>query len=869
MPIDATLTFSLKLVKWLCKNDLVEEIQGNLEEYYLLLRTEKKSFFFVRYWYQVLHYMRPSFLQLFKLKNKGPMFNFNPKIAIRNLMNHRSTTIISLLGFVVGLTSVIFLYFYIENELNTDSFHIDKDQIYRVVRMASNNTGDVYPVSPTSGPYAGALANDFPETVQSTNRVLFERGLVTFEDKSFYEEDIVFADANFFTFFSYPLKKGNPATVLSGANDVVISQKIAEKYFGDEDPIGKILDIDAGDYKYTVSGVFDDFPTKSHLRFDMVFSIDLFDSFEWFGRWFNHGLCTYIKVNTPAEADYLESQFPDFMNKYMGEDFKRLGTQWGIKLESLGDLYFNEIRFEFPDIKHGSTVNVITLGSIALAILFIACFNYINLSIAQSYKRAKEVGVRKVLGVDQGRLIAQFLGESLVILLISVLASILLSELLKGSFNQFFDLNVIFNWQDPLVIVFFSSLFIVIVIASGLYPALLLSSFHPLKVLKTGKPALGKNIIVRKGLVILQFSMSIFLIIATSLIYMQLSFVQNRDLGFDKEAVLIIESNNAPIGENHETFKDLLKSSRFVKSVTSASGEPGGFHDNAPIEIDGIEEPVHLNTIFADTEYLKTFDISLVAGRAFDSNISSDNESVMMINESAVKSTGLSAEDIIGKKVRGSFWNLDHRIIGVFKDYHFKGLKTEIEPLVIISGDDDARIFAAKIDANNLSESVKEVEDIYKRISPNFPMSSRFLDDSIAQQYEEEAKQARIFTGFAILSIFLACMGIFGLASFSAQQRQKELSIRKVLGASVKQVIYLISNEFLVLVLISSLMAIPFSWYFVSGWLDGFAYRIELLNSWPIFLLGGAITAVVAFITIGAKTYKTAASNPSEIMRYE
>lgn len=864
----STLSLSLKLVKWLCKEELVEEIQGNLEEYHLLMSADKQSFFFIRYWYQVLHYMRPSFLQLFKLKNKGLMFNFNPKIAIRNLLNHRSTTIISLLGFVVGLTSVIFLYFYIENELNTDSFHTDKDKIYRVVRMASNNTGDVYPVSPTSGPYGGALTNDFPETVQSTNRVLFERGLVTFEDKSFYEEDIVFADANFFTFFSFPLKKGEPSTVLSGANSVVISQEIAEKYFGDEDPIGKILDIDAGDYKYTVSGVFDEFPSKSHLQFDMVFSIALFDSFEWFKVWFNHGLCTYIKVDTPAEAEYLEYQFPDFMNKYMGEDFERLGTEWGLRLESLDELYFNDIRFEFPEIKHGSIVNVITLGSIALAILFIGCFNYINLSIAQSYKRAKEVGVRKVLGVDKARLIAQFLGESILILLISVLTSIVLSELLKSKFNQFFDLNVIFNWQDPIVILFFSCLFIVIVVASGLYPSLLLSSFHPLKVLKTGKPDLGKNIIVRKGLVILQFSMSIFLIIATILIYIQLNFVQGRDLGFDKEAVLIIESNNAPIGDGFQTFKDQLRSNRYVKSVTSASGEPGGFHDNAPMEIDGVEDPVHLNTVFTDTEYLKTFDINLIAGRAFDSNIASDNESVMMINESAVKSTGLSVEDIIGKKVRGSFWNLDHRIIGVFQDYHFKGLKTEIEPLAIIAGD-EVRIFAVKIDATNLSKSVQEVEDIYKGISPNFPMTSRFLDDSIAQQYEEEEKQARIFTGFALLSVVLACMGIFGLAAFSAQQRQKELSIRKVLGASVNQVIYLISYEFLILVLISSILAIPFSWYFVSGWLDGFAYRIELLNNWPIFLLGGGITAMVAFITIGAKTYKTAASNPSEIMRHE
>ena len=861
--------FSLILIKRLCKDELVEEIQGNLAEYHQLSEGQNGLVRWFSYWYQVFHYLHPSFLQIFKLKNKGPMFIFNPKIAIRNLIKHRATTTISLLGFIVGLTSVIFLYFYIENELNTDAFHTDKDKIYRVLRLSANkNTGEVRPISPTSGPYAEALENDFPETVQSTNRVLFERGLITYGDKSFYEEDIVFVDPNFFTFFSFPLKTGDPKTVLSGANDVVISKRIAKKYFGDEDPIGKVLDVDAGDYKYTVSGVFDDLPNKSHLQFDMVCSIELFNSFDWFGVWYNHGLATYIKVNTPAEADYLESQFPAFMDKYMGEHFERFDAKWGLELEPLNELYFNNLAFEFPDIKHGDRTSIITLGSIALAILFIACFNYVNLSIAQSYKRAKEVSVRKVLGVEKKRLIAQFMGESILILLLSITISIFLSEFLRSSFNQLFDLNVIFDWSNPIVISFFSALLIVIVLSSGLYPALLLSSFNPLNVFKTGKPTLGKNVFVRKGLVILQFSMSIFLMVATILIYLQLDFIQNRDLGFDKEATLIVDSNNTPIDENFEAFKTRLRASSYVKSVTSASGEPGGYHDNARFDVQGLDESVQMYTVFTDTEYLKTFDIEVVAGRSFNKEVGSDKTAGIMLNESAVKVSGLTAEELIGRKIEGSFWDLDHRIIGVFKDYHFRGLKTEIEPMAIIAGE-DVRVFAIKIDAQDLGKSIEEVERIYKEIAPDYPMTSRFLDDSIALQYEDEQKQARIFTAFATLSIILACMGIFGLATFSAHQRQKELSIRKVLGASVKQVIYLISREFLILVALSSMIAIPFVVYFMSGWLASFAYRIELINNWPSFLVGGVITGLIAFLTIGAKTYKTAASNPSDIMRDE
>ncbi|MEM6642616.1 MAG: ABC transporter permease [Bacteroidota bacterium] len=868
MPDKPKLDFSLRLIKRFCKEELVEEIQGNLMEYRQLL-AQNNLVSRLKYWYQVLYYFHPSFLQIFKLKNKGPMFIFNPKVAVRNLIRHRSTTIISLLGFVVGLTSVIFLYFYIENELNVDAFHAEKDKIYRVIRLSeNNNTGDIRPVSPTSGPYAEALVNDFPETVQSTNRVLFERGLITYGEKSFYEEDIIFADPNFFSFFSYPLKAGNPERVLSGANDMVISQRIAKKYFGEEDPIGKTLDIDAGAYKYTVTGVFDDIPNKTHLQFDMVCSMALFDSFEWFSVWYNHGLNTYLKVNTPEEAEYLESQFPSFMDKYMGEHFERFDAKWGLELEPLNELYFNNIAFEFPEVKHGNRTNIVTLGSIAVAILFIACFNYINLSIAQSYKRAKEVSVRKVLGVEKKRLIAQFLGESIFILLVSIVVAVFLSELLRNSFNRFFDLNVVFDWLNPLVISFFIILLIVIVLSSGLYPALLLSSFNPLNVFKTGKPTLGKNVFVRKGLVILQFAMSIFLMVATMLIFLQLNYIKNRDLGFDDEAVLIVESNNSPIDENFETFKNQLRTSTYVKSVTSASGEPGGYHDNAGFDIQGVDEPVQMYTVFTDTEYMETFNILIIAGRSFNREITSDRTSSIMINESALTATGLTAEEVIGRKIEGSFWDLDHRIIGVFQDYNFKGLKSEIEPMAIITNQ-DVRVFAIKIDAHNMGKSIEEVERIFKGIAPDYPMTSRFLDESISLQYEEEDKQARIFSGFALLSIVLACMGIFGLATFSAHQRQKELSIRKVLGASVRQVILLISKEFLILVAISSTIAVPFVFYFMSGWLDSFAYRIELFDNWSLFVLGGIFTAIIAFATIGAKTYKTAASNPSDIIRDE
>lgn len=859
-------SFSTWLIRKLCKTDLIEEIEGNLMEYYSEVQESNGRFRRLKYWFEVLNYLRPSLLKFFKFKTKGPMFIFNPKVAFRNLLMHKSSTVISLLGFIVGLTSVIFLYFYIENEWNYDAFHADKDRIFRVHRTATDANGATYPIAVTSAPYAPALINDYPGTILSTVRVTAQDGLVTYENRKFYEDKLIFADENFFSFFSYPLKVGDPSSVLSGQYNVVISEEMARKYFGQEDPIGKILDVD-NEYKYIVTGVFGEFPNKSHMEFDMVFSMGLFESFDWFDNWWNNGLATYVKTNSSSDVSYLNEQGPVFMEKYLGEDFHKYNTKLGLVFRALPDIYFDDPRYD-PFSLHGSKTDIITLGSVALAILFIACFNYINLTIAQSHKRAKEVGIRKVLGVNKNRLILQFMGESLLILMLAVAVSVGLSELLRAQFNNFFNLNVIFDWQDINVIYFFVTLFIIIILASGLYPALLLSSFQPLKVLKTGKPALGSNILVRKGLVILQFSLSIFLIIATMLTYLQLNYLKDKELGFDKSATVIIDNNNNEIRENRESFKKALLSSRYVKNVTIASGEPGGFHDATHLEISGLDEAVQMNTVFTDPEYLKTHDIQVAYGRGFDGDLSSEEEHAMVVNEAALKATGLTAEELIGRKAHLSYRDLDRTIVGVVRDYHFADMKTEIKPLAIVM-DEDPRITSVKIDGSNLPTALQAVEEIYSQFAPNFPMTSRLLDDRLADQYREEDKQAKVFTAFSGLSIFLACMGIFGLAAFSAQQRQKELSIRKVLGASVRQVVMLISYEFLILVAVAALLAIPFSWYFINHWLNDFAYRIDVMDHWVIFLLGGLLTTIVAFLTIGIKTYKTAASNPAEIMRYE
>lgn len=853
---------SLRLIRKLVRKELVEEIEGNLYECYDFLKQENRRFLLFMYWLEVVQYFRPAFLKMFKLKINF-MFFFNPKIAARNLVRHKSSTIISLLGFTIGLTSVLFLYFYIENELTYDAFHQDKDQIYKVYRTSQDANGEWYDVGLSAPPYAAALQNDFPGTIKSTLRYSIDDWVVTSGERRFYENRTMIADTNFFEFFSYPLIHGDPETVLDEMANVVLSEELAKKYFGNENPVGQNITLN-GQSAFVVAGVFGKPQNKTHLNFDMVLSMELYEGAEWFQGWWRNFVSTYVKIN-PVEAPYLSSQFDAFMEKYLAEDFKENNVRNGLKIIPLNEIYFHNARYD--DINTGSKTTLWVLGSVAIAILFIACFNYINLSIAQSYKRAKEVGIRKVLGVDKSRLIGQFMGESLVLVLLSMGMAIILSLALQNTLNNYFGLEVIYRWNDPNLWYFFGSVLVVIMLTSGLYPAMLLSSFNSLQILKNNKPALGRNIFIRKGLIIAQFALSVFLLVVTMLIYVQLQYMNEKDLGYDSTSVLVIDTDRE-IRAGYESFRNRLLQNTAIRQVTIGSGVPGGFHDSYGIHFREGEESIRVNTVFADSHYLKTFDIQLVAGRGFDNKFSTEQEQAMMINESALKAIGLPAEEVLGKTVKIPFREWDRKIIGVYQDYHFKTLKDEVAPQAIIMGEDMRRI-AIKINDRGMVETLSKIESLYGEIAPSYPMKSWMLQQDLDKQYEQEDQQAKVFSIFSGISIGLACMGIFGLAAFSAQQRQKELSIRKVLGASVQQVILLISREFLLLVSISILLAIPIAWRFMNNWLSEFAYRIQLSDYLLLFLFGGIITALVAFVTIGLKTYKTAAVNPAETIRQE
>ncbi|MEP2510286.1 MAG: ABC transporter permease [Reichenbachiella sp.] len=857
--------WALRLIRRWCREELHEEIEGNLIEYKEGLSEnsvrDKWKFF-----YQVFTYLRPSTIKSISQNSKYYiMFNFNIIQTVRSLWMHRSTTILNISGYAIGMLCVSILFFYIKGELSYDNFHDKKNEIYRVIRLSEMN-GEKYKIGVTSGPYAPHLQLDFSSDIKSTLRIYSTEALFEYGEKSFKEDKLLFADPNFFQFFSFPLLVGDPAAVLNEPNAIVLTKSSASKYFGNENPLGKTLILDKEE-PFVVAGIMDDLPSNSHLDFDFMCSMKYLEDLRFMKRWWNNGLFTYVQVESPTIAAGLEAKLPGFMDKYFGKDFEKSGKRVDLTLEPLTDIYFDAVRYDWA--KHGNKEAVFLLIGVAIAILFIACFNYLNMAIALSFRRAKEIGMRKVLGGNRLRLVLQFLGESSVVALLAIALAIGLTELILPAFNRVLDLSITTFWLDPVVMGFFALLALITILLSGLYPALLLSMFKPLDIFKGQAHLKRNNLWLRKGLVIAQFSISIFMIISTLIIREQLDFVNNKSLGFDRDAIIMVDFDNDEIREKRETFKERLLQSAKIKNVTSMSGEPGGFHDATTVDFLGDVEDIRTRTAFVDENYLRTFGIKLVAGRDFSNEYRMNDAHAAMINEKAAQDLGLSLEEAVGTKFRISMWDtLEHVVVGVTEDYHFNSLRHEIEPLIVVPGLYHRRM-GIKLEPNQIFDGLSEVESIYAELAPNYPITYEFMDDSLNQLYAEEQKQSHIFQMFSGVSIFLACLGIFGLVSFVVERRKKEFGIRKALGAGVVSLLRIISGEFVIMIGVASLIAVPLAWYVIGQWLENFAYRINLLDSWNIFVIGAILALILALFTILIRSLRTANANPTESLRYE
>jgi putative ABC transport system permease protein len=785
------------------------------------------------------------------------------KIALRNLLRHKGYAAINISGLAIGIACCIVIFLFVSNELSYDRFHQNGDRIFRVLRHAVGD-GTFRKIAVTSPPFAPALITDFPSEVEESIRVMTNDGLVTYGEKAFQEKKFYFADKNFFEFFSYPLLAGQPLEVLSQPNDVVISKEMAEKYFGDEDPIGKIISLDKR-YEFRVTGIFDDPPANTHLTFDFVASLAVFESRSWFTQWWNNNLFTYVLLRPGVEQTPLESQMPQFMDKYFGEHFRKTGLTMSLVLEPLPDIYLNHAT-SFDFIPHGDPQTIVLFTAIAILILIIACINYTNLATAKSSGRAKEVGMRKVMGAQRQNLIGQFVGESVMLSLLATALAVALVEVGLHYFNQWFQLSLSFDHNVRSWSTLFDGAVAVGVLGGG-YPALFLSAFQPAKALKSKLRGGSHKSFFRQALVVVQFTVSIVLIICTLVIARQMDFVRTKKLGFEKEQMVLVDINNRDFYQNRERFKEELLRHTDVINVSLMSGEPGGFHDNFGFDI--VSKPGHswrMRTVFTDYDYCKTFGLKIVAGRDFSREFGADSEGILL-NEAAVKNLGWDNEEALGQEMVITLRDsVSRHVVGVVADFHFTSLKNEIEPLAISIADDN-RVVAAKIRADNIQHTLDAMTDAYSNAAPGFPFAYRFLDESFDSLYRAEQKQQQIFTIFAGLAIFVACLGLYALAAFSAEQRTKEIGIRKVLGSTVVGIVSLLSKDFVKLVALSSVIAIPLGYFAMERWLQEFAYRTSMGGD--VFVLSCFAGLLISLATVIHQALKAALANPVDSLKYE
>ena len=786
------------------------------------------------------------------------------KIAWRNLVKNKVFSLINILGLTIGITVCMMIFLFIMNEFSVDNFHQKGKNIYRVMRRFKND-GKESSVSYLSGPYAPALLNDFKGEIKQAVRVNPTDKLVTIGNKSFHEKKVYDVDPDFFGLFSFPLMKGNASNVLLNPNSVVLTETTAKKYFGSvSNALGKVITLDKN-LQLKVTGIAKDVPSNSHLDFDLIVPLSNYKDRSWMNVWINNGLFTYVLLDPHVTSAQVESHFAQFMDKYMGSDMKKFGYHFTLSLTPLKDIYFENASFD--NVKHGDKTVVYIFLSIAVLILLIACINFMNLSTIRAVERSKEVGLRKVLGAMRNNLVWQFIGESVLLTAISCFLSVGLLLLLMPWYNQLLGYSLTVSLNRLPLWLFFAAIIIVVGFLAGSYPAFFLSAFSPVQALK-GKLRLGKGgSAFRQVLVVVQFSISVFLIIGTIIIMNQMSYVKNKQLGYNKEQTIIVPLDNDDIYNNLKVFKNDLQNNSSIASVSMMSGEPGGYFDGQMFDVEGHNEKWMARSEFADFEYVKTLGLKIIAGRDFSPQYATDTTDAVLINRTAAAKLGWAPDAAIGKWIQNTVRdNVKRRIIGVVEDFNFLSLKENMDALVI-SPTEDRRVALIKIKPGNIQAGISAIKREYNSVAPAYPLEYRFLDQQFDELYKNDLRQQTILSVFAGLAIFVACLGLFGLASFTATKRIKEIGVRKVLGSSVQGIVILLSKDLLKPVVIATCIALPVGYYAMNKWLHNFAYKTTL--HWWIFVLAALITFGIALLTVSFQAIKAASANPVKSLRTE
>ncbi|MGX5856281.1 ABC transporter permease [Dyadobacter jiangsuensis] len=805
------------------------------------------------------------------------------KIAWRNLVRNRVFSAINIAGLAIGLASCMLISLYVIDELSFDRFH---EKANRIVRTTFKGTmqGGIINESHVMPPTAAALKADYPEVLESTRLRQGGKPLVLLNNQLYNDERLAFVDSNFFSVFTLPFVAGDPKNALLEPNTIVLSETAARKYFGKTDVVGKIIAFKDWNKTLRVTGVMKDIPSNSHFRFDLLGSMASVDEAKA-NSWMTSEFFTYLVLPEGYDYKKLEAKLPATVDKYMSPqlkqsmgvttaEFRKQGNNLELRLQPLTDIHLHS-DFQYDLDVNGDVTYVYIFGAVAVMMLLIACINFMNLSTAGSSKRAREVGVRKVMGSEKSELVGQFLTESILLTSLALVLAILLSIIALPVFNELSGKNLSLKWDAvPGLIPALIGFGLFVGVFAGSYPAFFLSSFKPITVLKGGTSVIklsssGRSFNLRSGLVVFQFFMSIILIVGTTVVFQQLQFIRNKKLGYNKDQVIVIPTWS--LGKNTEAFRDGLTHDSRVENVSLSGYVPAGPSDNNNFTVnpDGkTDRMVKTLRYEVDYNYLATLGMEMARGRNFSKEYGTDSTGII-INETAVRTFGWTPDNAMDRTItrndnQGN--KATYHVIGVVKDFHFRSMHERIGPLVMTLNNGWGWMMV-KTRSAEVSGLLASMKNSWDGFHPDMPFSYNFLDERFNETYKAEQKTGQILGTFAGLTIFVACLGLFGLATFTAEQRTKEIGVRKVLGASVAGIIALLSKDFLKLVMVALLIATPAAWWLMDRWLQEFAYKIDV--TWWVFALAGVVAVLVALCTISYQSIKAALMNPVESLRSE
>ncbi len=786
--------------------------------------------------------------------------------ALRNFTKHKFFTFINVAGLSVGMASCMLILAFVFHELSYDKFHDNYKNIYRICArgmIGETKVNQVY----TTAKLPETLMMDYGEVVNATRMMSRNNVEVKVGSEIFNESGIAAVDSTFFDVFSFPLVKGDAKKVLTEPNTLVLSESAAKRYFGEDDPMNKVVLIN-GDTDFKVTGVMSDLPENSHFHFDLLLSVVSFER-QLNDHWWNNNFKTYIVLRDDADPKVLESKFPAFIKKYIGEgkdDWDKwlaAGNNWEYFLQPLASIHLNSsLNGEFE--ANGNISYIYIFISAALLIVIIASVNFMNLSTAKSEQRSKEVGLRKVVGSGKGLLIFQFIHEAVFMSILAFILSLGLVFIALPWFNSFtgksFGLTNMYNLQT---LPYLFSGVLLLGILSGLYPAFYLSSFKPIEVLKSKINRKRNGVNLRGTLVVFQFVISIFLIVGTLVVYRQLNFIQNVNLGFNKEQIVVLEGANA-LGNKTETFKEILSANHNIKEVTVSQTLPGKTFMNWGCNVEGREGWLTLNMNITDVDFLDTYEMQMVDGRFFSKDFLSDSTAIV-INENAQQVLGW--EDPMERKIDMN--GNSYHVIGVIKDYHYESLHTQVRPMAMIMFPRGWRpsFVSIKITGDDVPGTLDFIQEKWATTTGGFPYQFSFFDQEYQHLYDNEVQTSNMFIFFAIIAIFIACLGLFALSAFVAEQRTKEIGIRKVNGAGVSHILLLLSSNFTKWIIIAFVISLPLGFFVMQKWLENFAYKIDL--NWWIFVIAGMMALLIALMTVSFQSMKAALKNPVDALRYE